>query len=67
MVMVCVDSDCYDDHQEKVVAHTTLNSAAAKNEETTLEGARAQNPSSPKVKSAKTIVDTSDDHDSLKR
>jgi hypothetical protein len=58
MVMVCVDSNCYDDHQTKGVALTPLSSTAAKNEETKLEGAGAQNP---------TIVDTSDDHDSLKR
>jgi hypothetical protein len=40
---------------------------AGKKEETKLEGARAQNPAAPKVKSTKTIVGTSDDHDSLTR
>jgi hypothetical protein len=41
-----------------------MNSSAGKKEETKLEGARAQNPAAPKVK---TIVGTSDNHDSLKR
>jgi hypothetical protein len=41
MIDICVDSDCYDDHHWKGVAHTMLNSTAVKKKETNLEGARA--------------------------